>query len=245
MRVCARRDKHKVQAMVAKLNIVVVEDNHKLRSLTCQVLAEEGHSVKGLSCAEELDDLAGGEPADIFLLDLNLPGEDGISLSQRIRKAHPLVGIIIISARTDLGDKLIGYESGADWYMTKPVVFAELTAAIRSFARRRLAVKQDNVDIVRRITLNKLNLVGPLGEAKLTPTEVMLLTAFARAAAGKLETWQIAEMLGVEVNQTMKNSIAVRVGRLRRKLIELGAEGVVIEPIRNVGYQLLLYIEIT
>jgi len=109
--------------MVAKLNIVVVEDNNDLRELTCQVLTQEGHRVTGLACAEELEDLAGGEPADMFLLDLNLPGEDGISLSQRIRKAQPLVGIFIISARSDLDDKLIGYESGADLYITKPVIF--------------------------------------------------------------------------------------------------------------------------
>lgn len=230
--------------MVAKLNIVVVEDNHDLRELTCQVLMQDGHSVKGLSCAEEMEDLAGGEPADIFLLDLNLPGEDGISLSRRIRKAQPLVGIIIISARTDLNDKLIGYESGADWYITKPVVFAELTATIGSFARRRHAAKQDKADVMRGLTLNKLDLQGPLGEVKLTATEAMLLTAFARAPAGKLETWQIAEMLGVEADETMKNSIAVRIARLRKKLIDLGAEGVVLESIRNIGYQLLIYVEV-
>lgn len=230
--------------MVAKLNIVVVEDNHDLRELTCQVLMQDGHSVKGLSCAEEMEDLAGGEPADIFLLDLNLPGEDGISLSRRIRKAQPLVGIIIISARTDLDDKLIGYESGADWYITKPVAFAELTATIASFARRRHAAKQEKADVMRGLTLDKLDLQGPLGDAKLTATEAMLLTAFARAPAGKLETWQIAEMLDVDADETMKNSIAVRIARLRKKLIDLGAEGVVIESIRNIGYQLLIYVEV-
>lgn len=230
--------------MVANLNIVVVEDNHDLRELTCQVLAQDGHSVKGLSCAEEMEDLAGGEPADIFLIDINLPGESGISLSKRIRQAQPLVGIIIISARTDLDVKLIGYESGADWYITKPVVFAELTAAIRSFARRRHAVQQDKGNVVRGLKLDKLDLLGPLGEAKLTATEGTLLTAFARAPAGKLETWQLAEILGVEADETMKNSIAVRIARLRKKLMDLGAEGLVIESIRNVGYQLLVHVEV-
>jgi DNA-binding response OmpR family regulator len=230
--------------MVAKLNIVVVEDNNDLRELTCQVLSQDGHHVTGLACAEELEDIAGGEPADIFLIDLNLAGEDGISLSQRIRRAQPLVGIIIISARTDLDDKLTGYESGADWYITKPVVFAELTAAIRSFARRRQAAKQEKVDVTQVLTLDKLDMSGPLCSAKLTATEGMLLTAFARAPAAKLETWQIAEMLGVEPDETMKSSISVRIARLRKKLVDVGAEGVVIESIRNVGYQLLVHIEV-
>lgn len=231
--------------MVAKLNIVVVEDNNDLRELTCQVLTQEGHRVTGLACAEELEDLAGGEPADIFLIDLNLPGEDGISLSQRIRKAQPLVGIIIISARTDLDDKVTGYESGADWYITKPVVFAELTAAIRSFARRRHAAKQDKISQAHALSLHKLDVTGVLGSTKLTATEGMLLTAFARAPAGKLETWQIAEMLGVEADEAMKSSIAVRIARLRKKLLDVGVGGVVIESIRNVGYQLLVHIEIS
>ena len=93
--------------------------------------------------------------------------------------------------------------------------------------------------------LNKLDLSGPLGLAKLTGTEGMLLTAFARAPAGKLETWQIAEMMGVKADDTMKASISVRIARLRKKLVDLGAEGLVIESIRNVGYQLLIHIEIT
>ena len=72
----------------------------------------------------------------------------------------------------------------------------------------------------------------------------MLLTALARAPAGKLETWQIAELLEVPVNETMKDSIVMRIVRLRKKLADAGAEGIVIEAIRNVGYQLLVHVEI-
>lgn len=229
--------------MVANLNIVVVEDNDDLRKLTCQVLAQDGHRTTGLASAEELEDLAGGEPVDVFLIDLNLPGEDGISLSQRIRKAHPLVGIIIISARTDLDDKLTSYDNGADWYITKPAVFAELSAAIKSFARRRHATKQNQDNADQALVLDKLAVTGTAGSIKLTGTG-MLLTAFARAPAGKLETWQIAEILGVEIDEAMKNSISVRITRLRKKLIEAGAEGLVIESIRNSGYHLLSNVRI-
>ena len=230
--------------MVANLNIVLVEDNDDLRELTCQVLAQDGHHVTGLACAEELEDLAGGESVDVFLIDLNLPGEDGIHLAMRIRRAHPLVGIIIISARSDLDDKLIGYDSGADWYITKPVVFAELSAAIKSYARKRHAVIQNKQTPDQAITLNKLQITGPAGSMKLTSSEGVLLTAFARAPGGKLETWQIAELLAVMVNEAMKNSIAVRIARLRKKLVDAGAEGLVIESIRNMGYRLLIDVEV-
>jgi DNA-binding response OmpR family regulator len=144
-----------------------------------------------------------------------------------------------------LDDKVTSYESGADWYITKPVVFAELTAAIRSFARRRHAAKQDNTSQVQALSLHKLDVTGALGSTKLTATEGMLLTAFARAPAGKLETWQIAEMLGVEADEAMKSSIAVRIARLRKKLVDVGAGGVVIESIRNVGYQLLVHVGVS
>jgi DNA-binding response OmpR family regulator len=230
--------------MVTQLNIFVIEDNDDLRELTCQVLSQEGHRATGLSCAEELEDVAGGEPADIFLIDINLPGENGISLSKRIRKAQPFAGIVIISARTDLDDKVIGYDSGADLYITKPIVFAELTAAIRSFARRQNSAKQEKFSKKDSLVLNKLEVTGSAGVIKLTATEAMLLTAFARAPAGKLETWQIAEMLEVQVDETMKASIAMRIARLRKKLSDIGANGIVIESIRNVGYQILVHIEL-
>jgi DNA-binding response OmpR family regulator len=230
--------------MVTKLNIVIVEDNEDLRNLTCHALNNEGHRVTALACAEELEDVAGGESADIFLIDINLPGENGISLSRRIRKAQPLVGIIIVSARTDLDDRVTGYESGADLYISKPVVFAELLAAIRSFGRRRLAVNQEKLLEEQSLTLEMNEISGPNGRGKLTGTESILLTAFARAPSGKLETWQIAEMLKIEMDEAMKSSIAVRIARLRKKLVDVGAQGIVIEAIRNMGYQLQTHVEV-
>jgi len=230
--------------MVTLLSIVVVEDNEDLRELTCEALRQDGHKATGLACAEELEDLAAGEPADVFLIDLNLPGEDGLSLSRRIRKVQPLVGIIIISARSDLQDKLIAYDSGADWYLPKPVPFEELSAALKSFARRRQAHKLERESASQKLTLSRQEFQGPTGAVKLTSTEVALLTALARAPAGRMETWQIAEMLGADADEMVKASISVRMTRLRKKLQDAGAEGIVIESMRNVGYQLLPSIEI-
>jgi DNA-binding response OmpR family regulator len=94
------------------------------------------------------------------------------------------------------------------------------------------------------LTLNKLDLKGPAGVIKLSVQEVTILTAMARAPAGKLETWQIAELLGVEVDEAFKSSLAVRMVRLRKKLNDAGAEGIAIEAIRQFGYQLVTQIEI-
>lgn len=228
--------------MVTQLNIVIVEDNNDLRTLLSQALRKDGHQVTALSCAEELEDQAGSEHADAFLIDINLPGEDGLSLATRIRKTHPLVGIIILSARSALDDKLSGYDCGADIYLTKPVSLPELSAALRSFARRRVATLKHLT--TQELTLNKLELQGQQATIKLTAQEAMVLTALARAPAGRLETWQIAELLDAEVDESFKASLAVRMVRLRKKLTDAGAEGLVIESLRNVGYQLTTHIQI-
>lgn len=228
--------------MVANLNIVVVEDNHDLCTLLCNGLRADGHLVTGLSSAEELEDQAGADHVDAFLIDINLPGEDGLSLAKRIRKAHPLIAIIILSARVALDDKLVGYDCGADMYLTKPVEMTELRAAFKSFARRRQATMQFVTP--QTLTLNKLELRGSLGAVKLSIQEATVLTAMARAPAGKLETWQLAELLEVEVDEAFKSSLAVRMVRLRKKLNDAGVDGIAIEAIRQFGYKLVTQIEV-
>jgi DNA-binding response OmpR family regulator len=228
--------------MATQLNLVVVEDNNDLRTLLCNALRKDGHHVTALSCAEELEDQAGSDHADAFLIDINLPGEDGLSLAKRIRHVHPLVGIIILSARSALDDRLSGYDCGADIYLTKPISLPELSAALRSFARRRLATFKHITP--KGLTLNKLELQGQETAVKLTAQEAILLTALARAPACRLETWQIAELLDAEVDDSFKSSLAVRMVRLRKKLTDAGAQGLVIESLRNIGYQLTTRIEI-
>jgi len=228
--------------VVANLNIIVIEDNDDLRTLLCNGLRVDGHFVTGLSSAEEIEDQAGIDHADAFLIDINLPGENGLSLAKRIRKAHPLVGVIILSARVALDDRLSGYDCGADMYLTKPVEMTELRAAFKSFARRRKATLQHVSG--QTLTLNKLDLKGGTGAIKLSIQEATILTAMARAPAGKLETWQIAELLKVEIDESFKSSLAVRMVRLRKKLNDAGAEGIAIEAIRQFGYQLVTQIEI-
>jgi len=234
--------------VATRLNIVVVEDHHDLRELTCAALSHRGHQVVGLSCAEELQDEAGGGPVDVFVIDLNLPGEDGISLAKRLRRVYPLVGIVMLTARSQNKDKVLGYESGADLYMTKPVNIDELCAAMQSFARRRQATvpsalsHDDSSNTPLR--LNKLLLSGPAGDVRLSAAEADMLTALARAPGGRLETWQLAQILDIEMENLNKASLEVRIVRLRKKLQDAGTAGVAIESIRNVGYQICVAVQI-
>jgi DNA-binding response OmpR family regulator len=230
--------------MAAHLSIVLVEDNDDLRELTADALRDEGHRVVALSCAEELEDLAAGAAADVFLIDLNLPGEDGFSLSRRIRQVHPLVGIIIISARSDLQDKIVGYDSGADWYLPKPVPFGELSAALKSFARRRQAQNIETVTPAGGLRLQQRSLQGPADIVRLTSAEETLLIAFARAPSGRLENWQLLELQGLDNAEASKTSLEVRITRLRKKLTQAGADGNCLAAIRGVGYQLQVPVQV-
>lgn len=118
------------------LNIVLVEDHDLLRTVTESVLTGAGHKVLALGCAEEVDEALSGMNPDLYILDLNLPGEDGISLARRIRRSHPRVGIIMTTVRSEVTDRLDGYESGADIYLPKPTDPTELLAAAVALARR-------------------------------------------------------------------------------------------------------------
>lgn len=122
--------------MDTPLEIVLVEDHDQLRRVTAAVLRARGHRVVALASAEEVDDSITLSKPDIFILDLNLPGEDGLSLSRRIRAAQPRVGIIMTTVRREVERRLVGYESGADAYLAKPTDVEELSAAVEALGRR-------------------------------------------------------------------------------------------------------------
>ena len=118
------------------MNILVIEDHEALREVTLSALGEMGHKARGISSAEALPAELESCVPHILILDLNLPGEDGISLAGRLRRMRPEIGIIMVTARNELTDKISGYESGADIYLTKPTSLEELAAAVNALSRR-------------------------------------------------------------------------------------------------------------
>jgi DNA-binding response OmpR family regulator len=225
----------------AHLNILVVEDHDFLREVTVDMLCQHGHQASGVACAEDIDDFTGNLLPDLYLIDLNLPGEDGLSLAKRIRGSHPAVGIIMVTARHQLQDKVAGYQSGADIYLAKPVEPEELLAAIESL-RRRLKPDHDSSAETLIVDVQRLMLRGPLGETALSQAEATLLSAFASAAGQSLERWQVALKLGQGDAGFSESSLEVRIGRLRRKLSDVGGTLPAIKAIRSVGYKLCLAI---
>lgn len=116
-------------------HIVVVEDEASLRADLVEYLAACGHGVVGCGDGIALDVALARQPADILILDVNLPGEDGFSIAKRLRE-HSDVGIIMLTARGVNVDRVVGLEIGADVYLVKPIELRELEAQVRTLARR-------------------------------------------------------------------------------------------------------------
>ena len=223
--------------MAAKLNITVVEDHDALRAVTIEALRQQGHKVQGIACAEAIDDEAASAPSDLFIIDLNLPGEDGLSLSKRIRRGNPRAGIIMATGRTHVGDRIAGYESGADVYLSKPVEMEELLAAVSAVSRRAdLWQSRPQIEGEEGFTVDSrsLTLSGPKGA-----------TVISTSHARQLEYWQIMELLGHSPDDFRKASLEVKIVRLRKKLVQVGADLNCLRSIRLVGYQLCIPLKIT
>ncbi|MFI3181055.1 MAG: response regulator transcription factor [Methylococcales bacterium] len=225
------------------MNIVVIEDYTSLRVILVKTIQKIGHKAIGLSCAEEVDELTISQKADMFIIDLNLPEEDGISLTKRLRKANPLVGIIMLTARDKAEDKVIGYESGADIYLTKPTNFTELSASILALSRRIQAEKM----IVTNLKLDSKNLILRCNDLEIgvNETEAIILTRLAQAKNQQLESWQLLEVIDEDMDsEAAKSYLNVRIYRLKQKLTKIGFKNS-IRNHREKGYQLCVSLIIT
>lgn len=221
--------------MTERLMVVVVEDNDSLRQAIVEMLEREGFRAVGLPCAEDVDDTLFPFPPDLFVVDLNLPGEDGLSLAARLRRAQPRVGIVITTARTLLDDRLKGYESGADIYLPKPVDPQELILALRALGNRLLGAAP--IEHVLTLDRRRCLLDGPSGSRRVSESEARLLMAFASAREQTLERWQVAVQLSPRGDRLSPESMQVRLSQLRAKIRACGYEGEVLKAIRNNGYR--------
>lgn len=225
------------------LVVLIIEDNDSLREALADVLRREGHMCMGLTCAEEVEDSVQQTP-DLYLIDLNLPGESGFSLARRVRASQPDAAIILLTAMTDINDRLQGYETGADLYLTKPIHPSELSSIVNALARRIKGNSGMASSSLRLITSKSL-LSGPLGETSLTNSELKLIEALARAPGQTLQSWQVATHLGQAETLPSKASVEVRLSRVRKKMIDIGAPNTVIKAIKGFGYRLNIPINIS
>ncbi len=226
--------------------IVVVEDDPEIRSLLKDYLQRQGFRVDAADGAPALDRLMAqlGEP-DLVVLDIMLPGEDGLSICRRLRAASR-VPIIMLTARGEDIDRIIGLEIGADDYMAKPFNPRELTARIRAVLRRlegpaeprrrRLVVGGYVVDLDNRTAID------PSGVAvELTAADFDLLACFVTRPGRVLSRDQLMDLTRGRRAEAVDRTIDVQVSRLRKKL-ETGPESL-IKTVRSAGYVLAVPVE--
>lgn len=228
--------------MATKLNILVVEDNDLLRSSFVDFIRSSCHDVVDTYCAEDVADIMKAFMPDILVVDYKLPGESGMSLVARLRKSFPALGIIFVTANDQLKDKIEGYRSGADIYLTKPIDPSELFAAIEALGRR-----VGEATRTASVELNMLDefLSGDQGRIKLAASEISLLKAFISSPEQKLERWQVASYFDLVDDDVNSRSMEVRLSILRKKLKVVSGDGNPIKPIRGYGYHLAMHIEVS
>lgn len=219
--------------MASGLSIVVVEDEPLTRASLAAFLTREGHRVRQASCAASCRAALKAEPADMVLLDIGLPGEDGLTLARELRRTGEC-GVIIVSERGEVATRIAALDDGADDYVTKPVHLEELAARVRSVARRRrtggstLTIGPVFVDVSARA-------VEVEGRAVvLTRGEFDLLCKLAEAD-GKIVSRE-ALSGAVARGEGDLRSVDALVSRLRRKLAADGGALIVTAP--GFGYRL-------
>ena len=228
--------------MLTSLKIAIVEDHEDLRELFVDFLREQSHDVAGFYCADDLDDHLACQDVDLLILDLNLPGEDGFSIARRLHSAHPGLHIIMVTARTAVEERIKGYASGADLYLSKPVTPAELAAAVGSVARR---VQEAN-NRHSKLTLDTVRLVlrSDQAEVALSKADVALIKSLAEAPGRKLEYWRLMELLDLEPDNKGKSALEVRISRLKTKMAQVGGPDPAIKSLWKEGYQLCAAVRI-
>jgi DNA-binding response OmpR family regulator len=216
--------------------LLIVEDEAELRKSLRLGLAEDGFTVTCADSAESAERLLEDQAFDAIVLDLRLPGKDGIELLRELRAAGNATPVLALTARGALDDRVIGLDSGADDYLTKPFAFAELMARLRALIRRHgiatpstLKVGTLEFDTVRRRASRDGRDLG------LSPKEAILLELLMRNAGQPVTRDMIAEVVWGAAYNDFTNLIEVFVNRLRQKISD-GAGDSPIVTVRGVGY---------
>ncbi|HPH67173.1 MAG TPA: response regulator transcription factor [Kofleriaceae bacterium] len=224
-----------------RITVVFVEDDERLARLTAQYLLTHNVEVTVIARGDiALAEILRLRP-DVVLLDLMLPGLDGVDLCRKLRERID-TPIIMVTARTEEADRVMGLEGGADDYVTKPFLSRELLARIRAQARRargQTGPSQNRV-VVQDLIVDPTNMTATLaGKAlALTTFEFSILRVLSERAGRVLAREQLLELVHGSADESFDRSIDVHVSRLRSKLGDDPRNPRLLKTVRGVGYML-------
>lgn len=221
-----------------KARILVIDDDPSVTSLLKRGLSYEGYRVDSAASGKDGLDMAREQPPDLVILDVMMPGVDGLEVCRRLRAADPVLPILMLTARDGTADQVEGLETGADDYVVKPFTFEVLLARIRALLRR---TEPPGVELLRfaDLVLDTGTHTARRGrrEIDLTTTEYELLQQFLRNPRQVLAKEQLVDKVWGYDFEGNYNILEVYVRYLRSKL-EAGGEPRLIHTVRGAGYLL-------
>jgi len=234
-----------VTTMTTTAHVLAVDDDPSVRQMIADYLTDNDVRVTTLASGREIADVMAREMIDLVILDLRLPGEDGMQIARKLREESDLP-IIILTGRKDEADRVMGLELGADDYLTKPFSPRELLARIRALLRRSRSRETvaDGLAKIRayrfsgwELNVRLRRLTTADGEiVALTNSEFNLLAAFLAAPQRVLSREQLLNFSRLHDDEVYDRAIDVQVGRLRKKLEPDAARPQLIRTERGAGY---------
>lgn len=220
------------------MKVLVIEDDKKIAAFVRKGLEAQGLVVDVSRSGDEGYTLATSRPYDALILDIMLPGRDGLSILRNIRERKIPLPVILLTARAELNERLEGLNLGADDYLTKPFFMEELIARLHAVTRRASGAAQSILS-VGDLTMNLLTREVTRGGTpiELAPREFNLLEHLMRSPGRVLTRVQICEQVWDYHFDPGTNLVEVYIQRLRKK-VDAGAAVKLIETIRGVGYRI-------
>jgi DNA-binding response OmpR family regulator len=239
---------------VSTVHILAVDDDPAVRQLIADYLGDNELRVTVLPRARDIAAVMARETVDLVVLDVRMPGEDGMEVARKLREEFVGLPIIMLTGRKDEADRVMGLELGADDYLTKPFSPRELLAHIRALLRRSRAQQTvaDGLQKVRayrfegwELNVRLHRLTSPGGaEVPLTNTQFNLLAAFLATPQRVLSRDRLLGLSRLHNDEVYDRSIDTQVARLRKKLEPDGAEREIIRTERGAGYVFRAAVEI-
>lgn len=225
-------------------HILLIDDDPEIRLLVSRFLRRSGYQTSSLPDGQTIMDKLSKYPIDLIILDLMMPGKNGIDLCREVR-VNSRVPIIMLTARGDENDRIVGLEVGADDYVTKPFSSGELLARVRAVLRR-VREKSDPMqssvhDCIEfdgwTLDLRRRELTAPKGVlVDLSTGEFDLLVVFIEHANRVLSREALMEFAKLRTTDEFDRTIDVQVSRLRKKLAFGDPDGLLIKTVRGAGY---------
>lgn len=226
-------------------HLLVVDDDERIRSLLQQFLVQSDYLVSTAEDAKQARTLLSAIEFDLIILDVMMPGQDGISFTAELRTLQNNTPLLLLTARGETEDRIKGLEAGADDYLPKPFEPKELLLRINAILRRMPDLKEDQM-MPKTLSLGHLKydvarneLWEGENQIRLTTTESQLMKIFTSALGEPISRIDLVTSLGRDVSSAQDRAIDVQITRLRRKIEVNPGQPRYLQTVRGAGYMLL------